>query len=282
MLAADSSATTQELAAGMEEASSSTKNIVNSVSDAKNNSGSIYNLAMEGENNSKEVQKRAEKMEQISRESSEKTSRVYEDMKSRSDTAIEQSKAVKRINELTDDIKAISSQTNLLALNASIEAARAGDAGRGFAVVATEIGQLASQTFSTVENINEIVDEVNQSVAGMTECIELIMDFLENTVLEDYSEFLEAGREYRTDADSFQNVMERVADAIESLEKHIAHVMEASDEIDSMVSQSADGIYAIAEKSGSTQAITAEGYEKLKECRNAVEKLSAIVARFTV
>lgn len=173
MLAADSSATTQELAAGMEEASSSTKNIVNSVSDAKNNSGSIYNLAMEGENNSKEVQKRAEKMEQISRESSEKTSRVYEDMKSRSDTAIEQSKAVKRINELTDDIKAISSQTNLLALNASIEAARAGDAGRGFAVVATEIGQLASQTFSTVENINEIVGEVNQAVAGMTECIEL-------------------------------------------------------------------------------------------------------------
>lgn len=282
MLAADSSATTQELAAGMEEASSSTKNIVNSVSDAKNNSGSIYNLAMEGENNSKEVQKRAEKMEQISRESSEKTSRVYEDMKSRSDTAIEQSKAVKRINELTDDIKAISSQTNLLALNASIEAARAGDAGRGFAVVATEIGQLASQTFSTVENINEIVGEVNQSVAGMTECIELIMDFLENTVLEDYSEFLEVGREYRTDADSFQNVMERVADAIESLEKHIEHVVAASDEIDSMVSQSADGIYAIAEKSGSTQAITAEGYEKLKECRTAVEKLSEIVTRFTV
>ena len=72
-------------------------------------------------------------------------------MKDKADAAVEQSKAVQKINDLTNEIKEISSQTNLLALNANIEAARAGEAGRGFAVVASEIGSLASQTLSTVE-----------------------------------------------------------------------------------------------------------------------------------
>ena len=41
--------------------------------------------------------------------------------------AIEDSKSVDQVNNLTNDILNISSQTNLLALNASIEEARAGD-----------------------------------------------------------------------------------------------------------------------------------------------------------
>ena len=49
--------------------------------------------------------------------------------------AIEDSKSVDQVNNITNDILNISSQTNLLALNASIEAARAGEAGKGFAVV---------------------------------------------------------------------------------------------------------------------------------------------------
>ena len=114
---------------------------------------------------------------------------MYNNVKTKAQEAIEGSKAVDKINELTGTIMEISSQTGLLALNASIEAARAGEAGRGFAVVATEIGSLADQTSKAIKDIGTIVDAVNAAVSNMAECLEETTGFLENTVLTEYKEF---------------------------------------------------------------------------------------------
>ena len=278
--AMDNSAATQELAAGMQETLDNTENISKNIQEVKKNSGMIYKLAVDGEQNSKLVQERAVAMEEASTESSRKVDEVYSKIKDRTNEAVEQSKAVKRINELTNDIKDISSQTNLLALNASIEAARAGDAGRGFAVVASEIGALAAQTLHSVDNINEIVGEVNLAVNNLTECISTIMDFMENTVVGDYASFKKAGAEYRQDAGEFKSVMGSTKEAMQKLEELIEQISGASMGINNMMAQSSAGINDIAEKSGETQEITAEGYEKLKECRQSIEELRSIVKQF--
>lgn len=278
--AGDNTAATQKLAAGMQEASANTVHIVENVEEVKNNSQNIYQLAKAGEENSKQIQLRASEMEKVSRESSDKTQSIYEVMKQKTEAAIEQSMAVKRINELTEDIKEISSQTNLLALNANIEAARAGEAGKGFAVVASEIGILASQTFKTVDNINEIVNEVNEAVSNMTECITTMIEFLETTVLTDYGTFRESGNRYRTDADSFMSVMGQVGAAIEDLERYIVQIVSSVEEINDMVTQSSEGINVIAEKSSQTQDTMQNGNVKLQACREAVEEFQRIVDKF--
>lgn len=188
--------------------------------------------------------------------------------------------ASKEIVDIINLIGDIADETNLLSLNASIEAARAGEAGRGFAVVASEIGSLASQTLSTVGNINSIVVEVNDAVSSLTQCITTIMDFLENTVVNDYAQFQKSGTEYRTDSDDFKNVMEQTKDSMQLLEKYIDEISTASDGINDMMSQSTSGISDIAEKSSQTQTSTAEGYNRLQECRESIEQLKKIVEQF--
>lgn len=67
-------------------------------------------------------------------------------------------------DEVLHFIQKISNQSNLLGLNAAIEATRAGEAGRAFNVVAKEIGKMATSTSKSVEKINSILSNIEQSV----------------------------------------------------------------------------------------------------------------------
>ncbi len=271
---------TGHLAEGMKVAAGNTAQIVHNVEEARHQTREIYDLAVKSEEDSREIQTRAGEMEQRSTVSSQKTHQMYVVMKTRSDEAIEKSKAVNRIHELTDDIKSISSNTNLLALNASIEAARAGDAGRGFAVVADEIGALAAQTLNTVDNISGIVDEVSDSVSNLNECITELMTFLEETVLTDYGMFQDSGARYREDADYFIDVMSRVRAGTDSLESHIEEIVSATDDINGMTGNSAERINDIAERSNEMRLSNEQGYQKLQDAREAVRELAEITAKF--
>ena len=278
----DNSATTQELAAGMEETSASATMIVSNIDAIQTNAEGIRRLSEWEQQESKAIMARARELSDNTRVSSDKAMAIFEDMKNRTAEAIEKSKVVAKINELTDDIRDISSQTNLLALNANIEAARAGDAGRGFAVVATEIGALANQTFQTVDGINEIVKDVNEAVHNMTDCIEVIMNFLEDTVVADYGAFGQVGERYEKDAASFADSMQKIYSEISELNRKITEIADTMDGVNRTISESADGVNLIAEKSGDAVKKTLEGYEHLRESENSLNLLKELIERFDV
>lgn len=81
-------------------------------------------------------------------------------------------KNVDETSKITDFIRNIANQTNLLGLNAAIEAARAGQEGKGFQVVAGEIRKLAV-------NSKNAVNQVEQGLKSMQESINLIIDMIE-------------------------------------------------------------------------------------------------------
>ncbi len=66
-------------------------------------------------------------------------------------------------------IRKIAEKTTILGLNASIEAARLGDEGAGFNVVAEEIRELSENSKQSIEEIDEILDEIRSKMADINE-----------------------------------------------------------------------------------------------------------------
>ncbi len=278
----DNSATTQELAASMEETSATTDNINEQIEQMKNEAAAISELSRNGAESSREVMQRANNMQETTQQATSRTEEMYNEVKQKTDEAIEGSKSVDKINELTDSIRAISSQTSLLALNASIEAARAGEAGKGFAVVATEIGNLANQTSQTVEDIDAIIREVKAAVDSMTDSLNASTDFLENTVLEDYKSFREIGEQYKEDAGVFESGMSNVEESVTELNTRIETVATAVEGIDTTINEAANGVNDVAEKVSEVVSHTTVNYDLVNNNMEYVDKLHKIVKMFTL
>ncbi len=276
----DDSATSQELAAGMEEAAATTETINSNVQNMQGNAGQIRELSQAGTQSAAEIRKKATEIKKQVSAASGKTTQIFADVKAQSDEAIEQSKAVEKINELTGQIQSIASQTNLLALNASIEAARAGEAGRGFAVVAEEIGHLAGQSSETVAGINEIVAEVNNAVQNMSGCLSRALEFVDHNVMADYEEFDNVVTQYSDDASSFEESMGSISDSVGNLNESIDVVSGSISGINSTIGESAKGITDIANKTTDIVTIAAETDVIAEEAVSYAEQMKQVVARF--
>ena len=279
-MCSDNSATSQQLAAGMEETAATTVTINENINSIKDEAENINTMAEDGAKNSDDIMQRASALQEKTVAASNKTMQMYNSVKEKATLAIEGSRAVDKINELTGTIMEISSQTSLLALNASIEAARAGEAGKGFAVVATEIGSLADQTSKAIADIEEIVKEVNNAVSNMSNCLEETTGFLENTVTADYKEFEQVGEQYKEDADVFKTSMEEVKTSMAHLAAAIENIAAALNGINDTVNESSVGVTDIAEKTSDMVGKTSETTEMVEKCFGCVDDLKDVVAKF--
>lgn len=118
--------------------------------------------------------------------------------------------AATEIGDVVGLIRDIADQTHLLSLNATIEASRAGEAGRGFAVVATEVKQLAQQTSSAIEGIENRIEAIQSATRATTKStthvVELFQQILSATdLLAEVTQ--EQGRSAMTLSEEVRNVV---------------------------------------------------------------------------
>lgn len=249
----DTSATMEELAAGMEEVSATTANISSAAEETRSTIVDIASSAEGGANLAKECQMRATEGETAAVYGKDNTNQMADRIREMLSESIENSKKVNDIAQLTDDILGIASQTNLLALNASIEAARAGEAGKGFAVVAEEIRDLAERSRESANNIQNISRTVTSAVLKLAEDAGYMLRFVDETVLEDYNKFAMVANNYKKDSTSLEEMLSGFNTKAGALKVNMESMAEGISDIAKAVEESASGIAVVAE--GTTQLV---------------------------
>lgn len=262
------SATMQEIAATIQTVNDNTESVGKNVFDIADKTGQINNY-------SQDMRERADSLAKSADENKRTTDEMVGNIVGTLKKAIEDSKSVERVNELTGEILNISSQTNLLALNASIEAARAGEAGKGFAVVADEIRQLADSSRDTANNIQAINEHVTSAVYQLIDNSNKIIKYIEETILADYDSFVQAGAQYNEDACYISETMQEFAEKTEKLKELMKNTVESIEGISSGVEQSANAVTSSAVSTSQLVEQMNSIDKEMSESRNTVGELKA-------
>ncbi len=216
---------------------------------------------------------RANEMEAAAQTNTEVIQKKAADILVVLEEAIENSKSVNQVNKLTKDIVEISSTTNLIALNASIEAVRAGEAGKGFAVVAAEIKSLASSCSETAGRIQEVNQVVTNAVHNLSKHSQDMADYLSETILTEFQEFVHSGRQYKEDADYVKEVIDAFNSRTDRLRNSMTEIADSIESITKAIDDGAAGINGVADSTKSLVGDMADITGRMDTNREIVEEL---------
>lgn len=200
-----------------------------------------------------EIIKRVEQMVPELLEDKKNAIEITLNSKKNLEDAVEETKEIGKIVEVSHAISEIAEQTNLLALNASIEAARAGEAGKGFAVVADEIKKLSNTTGDEIGKVNELVEKVMESVNKLSDASNRIIAFLDEIVLKDYDKLEMLAENYKEDATYYVEVSDYLGTYAERLSESITNINEIVNTINASQKELDEAVQSV---NGNLQSIT--------------------------
>lgn len=279
-LVSDMNGNIMDISAIMEETGASvtsqTQNIADIDNTCKEVTGAIDRLASKAQDvagHAQEIIVRVEQMVPKMLEDKDNATRITIESREKLRTAIEETKVINQITEVSQAISEIAGQTNLLSLNASIEAARAGEAGRGFAVVAEEIKKLSDTTGSEIEKVNDLTEKVLKSVGTLSAASDEIINFLDNIVLKDYDTMEKLADNYKKDATYYVEVSDMVSHNAENLSAAISNINSLLDAIDSSQKELDVAVQSV---NGNLQQITYASDTVFKGTQNVADSITSL------
>lgn len=237
----------EQMAASMEEIAATLGQIASGSDSVMEELNQMNSHVKNGVSLVNDIRSRADTMHHNTLSSKETTSQNVALIRKELAKALEESRSVEKINDLTGEILGITSQTNLLSLNASIEAARAGEAGRGFAVVAGEIRVLADSSAETAGNIQNISNQVNDAVNKLAKNAEAMLRFIDEKVMKDYDDFVDVVGQYKQDAESVNSILHDFAANTEDISKTMQNMNVGINDISVTVDENAKDVTNVAD-----------------------------------
>lgn len=171
------------------------------------------------------------------------------------------------ITSVVTTITKVADQTNLLSLNAAIEAEKAGEYGRGFTVVATEIRRLADQTAVATLDIEQMVEEMQETVsAGVSEM----------------ETFIEEVQRSAEDVERISMQLARIIEQVQALSPQFENVNVTMGSQTEHAHEIEEGITRLGEEMQQTTESLKESFWAIEQLNEAAKGLQNQVIRFKV
>lgn len=271
---------TEELAAGMEETAALSTEMLDISESMETTVGAITRKTVEGAKKAVDIEHRALETKQHIVESQDSVREMLGSTKEQLSKAIEEAKVVEKINVLSDGIMQITQQTNLLALNASIEAARAGETGKGFAVVANEIGELASQSKKTVEQIQSVTENVMSAVDNLIGNATSLMNYVDQDVVSSFDEIMQVSENYQQDAIFVKELVSQFNEASTEIHESVDQIVQSIKGVSQAANEGADGTTYAANALTNINMTTKEVLEIVNKTNESKENLEDEIMKF--
>lgn len=274
------SASTEEIAAGLEEVSASTQEVNASTQEMSDMLDELNRELLEDDKKAKAVEERALKLEKQAVTDRDTTKQLYDSIRGKLVSAIEEAKIVDEISTLALNISGIASQTNLLALNAAIEAARAGEQGRGFAVVAEEVRKLAEESSTSVSHIQELTKQVQGSITNLISNSDALLNFINKYVAQNFDEMLSISAQYKGDSEMVLALIDRTTKTSSQIVTSANEITKAIEGVAATMAQSAVGSQEIARHTEEANRAVAQAAEAAAKLAQTADTLSQLTGKF--
>lgn len=276
------SAIVEELSASMEQTEATAITLNESSDRIIQYIGIVEDKNKSGVETANEINNRAMLLKEEAIDSAQKVDKVSKLAQERLKKAIEESKEVRRINDLTKAILDISDQTSLLSLNASIEAAKAGEFGRGFSVVADEIRSLAENSEYTALEIQVITKKVIIAVNKLCESSYDVLKFMETNVNEMYQKLIQTSEQYNNDSMDMRHIFEKVSEVSKHIFGEIEFLLTSFSELTDATTEGVKGIQCISENAEDVSSHTRKIEEEVNSLSQVANDLKSAVYVFKV
>lgn len=139
--------------------------------------------------------------------------------------------------------------------------------------MADEIRQLADSSRDTANRIQNINDTVNRAVSTLTDHSSRMIQYVKETVLTEYEQFVKTGKQYDDDSAYVRNTMEEFKDRADALQQMMQVITESMNGISTAMDEGAGGVSLSAQNASAVALKIAEINEQMQLSSDTVRQL---------